>query len=85
MLLAIVSWKRMVSWITMPIWVRRLRSCTSRMSWPSMRMAPESTSQNRGIRFMRVVLPHPLGPTRAIVSPCRTESLIPERTGASLL
>ena len=32
MLLAIVSWKRIVSWRTMPIWRRRLRSWTSRMS-----------------------------------------------------
>ena len=66
MLLAIVSWKRIVSWMTMPIWRRRLRSWTSRMSWPSIRIAPESTSQNRGSRFIRVVLPQPLGPTSAM-------------------
>ena len=28
-------------------------------------------------RFIRVVLPQPLGPTRAIVSPCRTVSEMP--------
>ena len=84
MLLAIVSWKRIVSWMTMPIWRRRLRSWTSRMSWPSIRMAPESTSQNRGSRFISVVLPQPLGPTRAIDSPCRTVRLIPLRTGERL-
>ena len=51
------------------------------MSWPSIRIAPESTSQNRGIRFMSVVLPQPLAPTNAIDSPCCTERLIPCNTG----
>ena len=82
MLLAIVSSNRIVSWITMPIWPRRLRSGTSRMSWPSIRIAPDWTSQNRGSRFIRVDLPQPLGPTRAIVSPWRTVRLTPRRTGS---
>ena len=69
MLLAIESWKRIVSWMTMPIWQRRLRSWTSRTSRPSIRIAPELTSQKRGSRFIKVVLPQPLGPTRAMDSP----------------
>ena len=47
------------------------------MSCPSTRMAPESTSQNLGNRLMSVVLPQPLGPTRAMVSPCLTVRLMP--------
>ena len=49
MLLATVSWNRVVSWITMPICERRVRTWTSRMSWPSTRIArldvPEAGQQ----------------------------------------
>ena len=41
----------------------------------------DSTSQNRGIRFIRVVLPQPLGPTSAIVSPWRTVEADPVQHG----
>ena len=72
MLLAIVSWNRIVSWITMPIWLRRLRSWTSRMSWPSIRIAPGVDVPEPRQQVHEVVLPQPLGPTSAIVSPWRT-------------
>ena len=39
-----VSLKSTVSWVTSPIWSRRLHSVASRMSVPSMVMAPSVTS-----------------------------------------
>ncbi len=44
-------------------------SVTSRMSMPSMRIAPDVTSKNRGMRLTSVVLPAPLSPTMAITCP----------------
>ena len=69
MLLRTVSLNRIVSCVTLPICSRRDRVETSRRSCPSIRISPEVTSKNRGIRFTSVDLPAPLGPTSATISP----------------
>ena len=45
------------------------RRDTPAMFWPSMTMAPPSTSQSRRIRLRMVDLPPPEGPTRAVTFP----------------
>ncbi len=49
-------------------------SVRSRTSWPSMVTRPEVTSRSRGTSAVRVVLPEPVAPTTARVSPGRTSS-----------
>ena len=52
-----------------PTRVRSSGSVSSRMSVPSSRMAPPVTSASRGISWSSVVLPAPVAPTSASVSP----------------
>src|SRR5450759_2176012 len=66
---------------TRPTWLRRLCTRTSRMSIPSIRIAPSVTSQSRGIRLHSVVLPDPEGPTSATISPGAMSRSNPRRTG----
>src|SRR5674476_988561 len=68
---------------TRPIWSRRVRTSTCRISMPSIRIAPSVTSQSRGMRLHRVVLPAPDGPTRATISPGAMSRSIPRSTGRS--
>ena len=56
---------------------RRSARSRSRMSTPSSRIEPSVTSYSRLIRLVSVVLPDPVAPTRAMVSPGRTSRSIP--------
>ena len=49
---------------------------------PPRRTAPASTLQKRGTRLAAVVLPPPLGPTRAAVVPAGTVRLTSRRAGS---
>ena len=55
----------------------------SRISLPSSLMHPAVTSKNLGIRLTIVLLPEPVLPIMAVVSPGFAEKLIPDRAGAS--
>ena len=79
MLLRTVSLNRMVSWVTLPISLRSESILRSRTSWPSTSRRPPVTSKKRGMRFTRVVLPAPLGPTNATTSPRGTTRLMPRQ------
>jgi len=57
------------------------RRFTSRMSWPSIRMAPPVTSYPRLMSDVIVVLPAPVWPTKAIVSPGSTCRSMSRNTG----
>ena len=51
------------------------------MSVPSRRIAPQVTSASRGTRASSVVLPEPVAPTSATVSPGASSRLTPRSTG----
>src|SRR5205823_5445683 len=55
-----------------PIWRRISTGSNSRMSIPSIRMRPSIGSYRRQMSLNRVVLPAPLRPTTASVSPAAT-------------
>ena len=83
MLFAMVSEAIMASWKTNAMEPISCSSVCSRTSAPPIRIAPESTSQNRAISFARVDLPPPDGPTRAVTVPGRQVSVMPFTTGLS--
>ena len=62
-----------------------LRSCCfiSLISTPSIVMLPSVTSKNLGIRFTRVVLPLPVEPIKAVVSPGLAVKDISDKTASS--
>ena len=66
------------------IWERRLSRFQARTSTRSTSTAPSSGSKMRFTRRVRVVLPEPVWPTMATVSPGSTAKLTPESTGAPL-
>src|SRR5581483_10504157 len=66
-----VSWNRYVSCVTMPICLASDSCVTSRKSCSSIKMRPSVGSYKRGIRYVIVVLPAPLGPTSATSCPAR--------------
>src|SRR5207249_4790008 len=49
-----------------------------RRSWPSQRMAPLRGRTRPATQFSRVLLPAPLGPSSATISPAPTESVTPK-------
>ena len=76
--------KRMGCWLTIPISFLSSFIFMSRISMPSMRMLPLSTSMKRGIRSTKVDLPPPDLPTKASVCPFFSLKLISFRTGSEL-
>ena len=64
-----VSWNMWGSWVTIPMASVRLSPVSWRTSSPSTRTAPATTSYSRGTRCDMVVLPAPVGPTRATICP----------------
>ena len=68
---------------TVPIWFTNEARFTSRTSYPSTRMLPLVTSYSLRIREERVVLPAPVAPTTAMVSPGFMVRLMPFRTSTS--
>ena len=81
MLFNTVSSNSTVSWVTRPIWPRRSRSRMSPSGMPSSRIVPPVGSAKRGTRLASVLLPQPLGPTMAIVSPKGMRRLMSSSTG----
>ena len=61
---------------------RSSRGSASRTSRPSIDTEPELTSYNRAIAATSVVLPDPVGPTTATVSPGDTSSVTSTSAGA---
>ena len=68
------------SWGTTETRARTLASVASRRSHPSTRTLPSSGSNSRGISETSVLLPAPVGPTSASVSPARTSRLTSRST-----
>ena len=64
-----------------PTRVRSSGRVSSRMSVPSSRMDPAVTSASRGISCRSVVLPDPVAPTSASVSPGSSSSRMSRSTG----
>ena len=62
--------------------VRRLASSRSRTSTPSMVTRPAVTSYSRGTSAVSVVLPEPVAPTTATVSPGATSRFTSRSTGS---
>ena len=71
------------SWSTTATCWRRLASDTVRTSWPSTSTRPAVGSAKRGIRPTSELLPAPVWPTTAIVSPASTVKLTSRSTGRS--
>ncbi|SKU11145.1 Uncharacterised protein [Mycobacteroides abscessus subsp. abscessus] len=69
------------SWKTNPTLAYSSSGVSVRMSVPSMRIAPRSTSWNRANNEASVDLPEPDGPTRAVTVPCRNVKLTSWMTG----
>ena len=69
------------SWSTTATCERSLFSCRSRTSWPSMVTCPLQASWKRGTRLASVLLPAPVAPMIATVSPGRTSRLTSCSTG----
>ena len=63
------SEKRNTSWVAIPIAERRDFRSYLLTGTPSMSTSPLVTSVKRGIRLIREVLPAPVGPIMATVSP----------------
>ena len=68
--------KRPASWNTTAMLPRSEPSVTSATSWPSTRMRPWSGERSRCSRASVVVLPAPVGPTSATVSPAAASRLM---------
>ena len=68
---ASVALNRNVSCGTKPIWRRTSAGASSRKSMPSSSTAPAVGSSSRGMRRTSVLLPLPVWPTMATVSPAR--------------
>src|SRR5688572_24375394 len=58
-------------------------ACSRVRSSPSQRMVPARGGSSPAIAFSKVLLPAPLGPRRATISPAPTESETPKRAGTS--
>ena len=78
-----VPWNRNTSWRTDATFLRRNSSCKVRTSWLATVTVPDWTSQKRGIKAEIVVLPAPVGPTSATISPGDTSNVTSCRIVAS--
>src|SRR5439155_5616550 len=82
-LLATVPLKRYGFWGTSPIRDHRMVGSRSRTSTPSMSTAPEVTSKRRATKLIRLVLPEPVLPMMAVVSPASDVNEMSSSTGCS--
>src|SRR6266704_2151540 len=77
----VVREKRKGSWGTSPTWRRSQPSGSVRMSRPSSRMLPASTSKRRGRSWTSADFPAPVRPTIATVRPAGTVRSTASSTG----
>jgi len=80
---AMVVEKRKLSSATKAISRRSEPRSTERTSAPSTSTEPVLASYRRAIRATRLVLPDPVGPTRATVRPAGTSSSTSSSAGAA--